>query len=432
MEGSNYTGLRRIAYAVVVTVATVVLVTDVLAQTQSPAQQKCLKNVVKRVAKLIRAQGKEFDSCMRMFAQSGGNRFACLNWDSKGRVAKARQKLIDTEGKVCGEMPDFGFLGSAELIEAAIAWRVHMTWSYYDALDSPPACSKTYLRYAAKLLTRKWRGFGKCLKAGLADSSIQSSVDVIGCFSRLDSSTDPKLMKILDALATKMEDKSCGLPFRWWGMPIFDSTSTIRDTAEGHTRCFACQTLRLGGGLSVDCDVFDDGFANGTCSQTCGDGEVSGLEECDDGNLVNGDGCDLDCTVSSCGNGMPAGGELCDLVWHSSGPGGVCVGGSFDGLPCWVNSECADGYCSSCFGLGCNGCVGCGAPLCWFDSPGHCTMWVAECRIGSACFGIQLFPCSDPGCAAEGNCTINGHCVPTTAEWCTELEGVPGPCTLAP
>jgi cysteine-rich repeat protein len=30
----------------------------------------------------------------------------------------------------------------------------------------------------------------------------------------------------------------------------------------------------------------------------------TGSEVCDDGNLVSGDGCDLNCTVTACGNGI--------------------------------------------------------------------------------------------------------------------------------
>jgi cysteine-rich repeat protein len=54
----------------------------------------------------------------------------------------------------------------------------------------------------------------------------------------------------------------------------------------------------------------------------CGDGRVNPKnktspatsigEQCDDGNSVDGDGCDTNCTVTSCGNGIPNPGEQCD------------------------------------------------------------------------------------------------------------------------
>jgi cysteine-rich repeat protein len=45
----------------------------------------------------------------------------------------------------------------------------------------------------------------------------------------------------------------------------------------------------------------------------CGDGlRCGGAEECDDGNAVDGDGCDTNCTVTRCGNGVATAGEECD------------------------------------------------------------------------------------------------------------------------
>ncbi len=45
----------------------------------------------------------------------------------------------------------------------------------------------------------------------------------------------------------------------------------------------------------------------------CGNGVVTqGLEECDDGNQTNGDGCDVNCTFTACGNGVISAGEICD------------------------------------------------------------------------------------------------------------------------
>jgi cysteine-rich repeat protein len=46
---------------------------------------------------------------------------------------------------------------------------------------------------------------------------------------------------------------------------------------------------------------------------TCGNNElVVQCEECDDGNLVDGDGCDSNCTETACGNGIVTGNEECD------------------------------------------------------------------------------------------------------------------------
>jgi cysteine-rich repeat protein len=45
---------------------------------------------------------------------------------------------------------------------------------------------------------------------------------------------------------------------------------------------------------------------------TCGDGVIEPSEQCDDGNLTSGDGCDANCTPTGCGNGVVTAGETCD------------------------------------------------------------------------------------------------------------------------
>jgi cysteine-rich repeat protein len=84
-----------------------------------------------------------------------------------------------------------------------------------------------------------------------------------------------------------------------------------------------CGDGNIDAGLGEECD---DGFLNNaddrdctlSCqSNVCGDAKVNtqgpqNVEACDDGNAVDGDGCDNNCTTSGCGNGVVAGSETCD------------------------------------------------------------------------------------------------------------------------
>ncbi|MDC0721113.1 DUF4215 domain-containing protein [Nannocystis bainbridge] len=84
------------------------------------------------------------------------------------------------------------------------------------------------------------------------------------------------------------------------------STGTTSDSPDGTTSSTAA----------------DDPTTTTTTSTTdtsggpveCGDGVVGVGEECDDGNLVDGDGCESDCKIGDvlCGNGVIDAGEACD------------------------------------------------------------------------------------------------------------------------
>ena len=56
----------------------------------------------------------------------------------------------------------------------------------------------------------------------------------------------------------------------------------------------------------------------------CSDGTVNGNEQCDDGNLINGDGCTSNCAAEYCGDGIINRNELCD---QGSGNGDICIPG---------------------------------------------------------------------------------------------------------
>ncbi|MBI5504618.1 MAG: DUF4215 domain-containing protein [Deltaproteobacteria bacterium] len=81
-----------------------------------------------------------------------------------------------------------------------------------------------------------------------------------------------------------------------------------------------CSTAVCGDGTAdLGCEQCDDGNlldgdgCDSNCTVTaCGNAIVTSGEVCDDGNDVDGDGCDSNCTATACGNGVASSGEQCD------------------------------------------------------------------------------------------------------------------------
>lgn len=79
-------------------------------------------------------------------------------------------------------------------------------------------------------------------------------------------------------------------------------------------------------GGSADDDRWGTWWARFGAATTCGNGEVQGGEQCDDGNVTAGDGCSATCTIEAgfecsgaptvcvaiCGDGLTVDGETCD------------------------------------------------------------------------------------------------------------------------
>ncbi|MEZ4401051.1 MAG: DUF4215 domain-containing protein [Kofleriaceae bacterium] len=93
-----------------------------------------------------------------------------------------------------------------------------------------------------------------------------------------------------------------------------------------------------GDGCSSTCDIEPGWTCTGTpsvCTPICGDGIRTGAEQCDQGNTTNGDGCSATCQIETgwtcvgspsvcttvCGDGIRAGAEQCDQGNTTNGDG---------------------------------------------------------------------------------------------------------------
>lgn len=134
-------------------------------------------------------------------------------------------------------------------------------------------------------------------------------------------------------------------------------------------------------------------ISSATCIvSSCGNGQIDGGEECDDGNNLNGDGCAANCTVEPrCGDGILDFGEGCD--------DGNNVDGDGCSAACTIESFCGDGVldvgesCDDGNNMGGDGCS-------------------ANCAIEPYCGNGVL----DPGETCDDGNNINGDGCSSTCE----------------
>jgi cysteine-rich repeat protein len=121
------------------------------------------------------------------------------------------------------------------------------------------------------------------------------------------------------------------------------------------------------------------GMADGVCrfvgpsamcvDAGCGNGTPDGEEECDDGNAVPGDGCELDCTFSCVDDSDCLDADACNGTERCNTANHVC---ETTGEP-----DCDDG--NDCTVDTCDALVGCVRTLTDVDGDGHASRTIGEC-----------------------------------------------------
>ena len=102
--------------------------------------------------------------------------------------------------------------------------------------------------------------------------------------------------------------------------------SGLASCLDARAECELCRAVNDADGLSKDCDLFDDGLANGTCAPPeCGNGILETGEECDG----SGGCCSTQCTIEPVGTGCREAQEVCDVGETCNGSSPVCPNDDF-------------------------------------------------------------------------------------------------------
>jgi len=250
------------------------------------AQQKCVDALNKALVKVVGAQAKEIEACVKLRAKGkGGNVDACVTADAKRKVEKAADKTAKDAGKRCGDPPPpYGATDAATVnVAGEQAARDLARDLFGPALNTAILTqafdkngSKCQLALAAavkKCRDTKLKEFLKCKKTGLKKGTIDSSAGLEACVG-----ADPKgkIAKACDepvkgdairkALARKCVAKGADLAAAAPPCGVTADVEATHACLEPAIECRVCRALDLADGLGRDCDTFDDGLANDSCA----------------------------------------------------------------------------------------------------------------------------------------------------------------------
>jgi MYXO-CTERM domain-containing protein len=180
--------------------------------------------------------------------------------------------------------------------------------------------------------------------------------------------------------------------------------------------------LESNGSINLAGLAIDDVSVVGCPSAVCGNAVKEGVEQCDDGNMTDGDGCDNNCTTTACGNGVITLGEMCDDK----------------------NTLDGDGCDSNCTITGCGNKIVTGSEDCDDGNMTDGDGCDNNCTLTSCGNGIITMPevCDDAngtdGDGCDSNCTKTacGNGIPTSGEPCddgnlVEGDGCDSNCTIS-
>jgi cysteine-rich repeat protein len=268
---------------------------------ESKDQQSCINELNKALAKVAKTYGKHIDRCIKEGSRSrlpAGNIENCVvetGTFGKDKVQDAKDKTLDKAGPngKCppAAEPDFGATDANTVNQVALAKELSLIQAVFGSdLDAAiisevdnkdgSKCQQGVAKAAKKCQGAKLKAFNGCKKSGLSaksSSRIVNAPGLEGCLSgRGDSiaaDMKGKVEKACDPATGKIKttiDKKCAADlgaFAGCNDPNgpLPTAGELASCIDQLVECEVCLALNAADGLDHDCDLFDDGQANGSC-----------------------------------------------------------------------------------------------------------------------------------------------------------------------
>jgi len=249
---------------------------------QADDQARCLSAVHKAGRAVAVVQGKEALRCLAARARSVDDPSlrTCLVAEST-RLARARAKVEAAVASRCGgaALPDFGLSDGATVNRAAESWKTALVGDVFGTAvettlvergdDRAGArCQRAVMKQAGRRADARIGAFRRCLAAGLRDGSVSDAVTLADrCVFPIDAGSARKAASSAEAISTALEQ--CGSestpPGTLLAGRCVGAVSSLASCIASAADCRACLYVNDAAGIDADCDLLDDGAANGSC-----------------------------------------------------------------------------------------------------------------------------------------------------------------------
>jgi hypothetical protein len=235
--------------------------------------------------KVAKAQLKKNEQCLNDYQKSRllVTVEECTNADRKGKVAKAREKTVADDQKLCvslDPLPHFAYTDAATVNDAAVAGPIGLMRALFGdpindlvlltsvASRETASCQKELLKRANKLEETVLKELNKAKKKAIKEltidraAALEAALGLALTSNKKITSRQEQLMKRVDGKCSSL----LALPGAIFpGVCAAATMAEVQDCAIAAARCVACLQMNAFDALSLDCDQLDDQALNLSC-----------------------------------------------------------------------------------------------------------------------------------------------------------------------
>jgi hypothetical protein len=263
--------LRTLAATLVV-----LLITPLWANTagaQTPNTRACIYGLNLAGGKIASTAEAEARYCAALDQKSalppGMSTQACLSADLRGRLAAADARAAKVDATRCTPAPSFGYAGGTAVAAAGRQEGLDLIADIFGpdftAAIVPVKCQTRLIDSLGRLTDAQRREFFACKKAGLASGAITDADGLAACLAAIDVDAHGKVGKALARLASDDARYCDGFTRADLFKGYCTFASDFLACVDVRARCRVCEALNRMDDLAMDCELFDDGLANGSC-----------------------------------------------------------------------------------------------------------------------------------------------------------------------